>query len=343
MAKRKSWEVSAAELLSEVGSGVGDEPPRWAEVSEKYSVSRYLKHLTPGDLCERATGLIDCYYASSSDGYFRPDFLDPQTYCVADLLVETLVEAWFQLDDPYFRELVTIAFDRRYIPTKEVLEVATRVLSSVPEPDGEYIVKYGREGYLRALVDKGSWLIRPSAYYAVDPSLNRAQSDSEGVVELALPTVESVEHITEAAVEYGLQLEVTEAAKCFEVRISYPVAPYVFCASRRLLPRLFDDFNAEACIVIHDIQTFYDRMGGALKVASGSPAMAAVGPVKYYDPVNTECDLAWGPFLKHYRFMYQQEHRLFWTPTGGANGNEDLRLEMGSLRDCCEMINLEAR
>jgi hypothetical protein len=108
---------------------------------------------------------------------------------------------------------------------------------------------------------------------------------------------------------------------------------YVFCAAGSFDPRLFDDFQADACLLIRDLNCF------GLHLLREFPAVA--GSVHYEDPLHPVEENHLVEMAKHFLYEYQREWRMVW------NSEEPLALtaapifvEIGSLADSCEAYYL---
>jgi hypothetical protein len=119
-----------------------------------------------------------------------------------------------------------------------------------------------------------------------------------------------------------------------------PTNYYAYCLAGDFDIRLFGDFDADACLLITDIVTFVERLVCA--VAPKLPGWNGVGTgVKYVDPLNTtkeEIDLL---FCKDFRYAYQKEYRLIWTPPNPKTNLDPIDVTLGSLQDCCDLILLK--
>jgi hypothetical protein len=120
---------------------------------------------------------------------------------------------------------------------------------------GSYLIKYGKHQYLEAMCEAGSIRIAPAASYD-DPSLNPAIRDQE--LELYIqPTplamrLEVIDHKTgkPKATFNPIGNKITRSANT-----NY----FVYCLSTVLVPCLFLDFDADACVIITKPADFIER------------------------------------------------------------------------------------
>jgi len=88
---------------------------------------------------------------------------------------------------------------------------------------------------------------------------------------------------------------------------------WLYCVSSSLAPRLFVDYNADACVIIRDRSRFAEMLRDAsLKKLSGT--RICDWTVEYVDPVLPKSFPAAVAFSKHFRYEYQSEHRFCWFP-----------------------------
>lgn len=97
----------------------------------------------------------------------------------------------------------------------------------------------------------------------------------------------------------------------------------VFCLSRRLTGRLWEEFGSSVCIEVTDIREFCSRIEAALPSSAslpGKPGRTRVGqPVEYYEDTD-DCNPRWAlpdmiASAKHRSYSWQDEYRLVFSPT----------------------------
>jgi hypothetical protein len=129
-----------------------------------------------------------------------------------------------------------------------------------------------------------------------------------------------------------------------EIEHDKPADHYLYCFSVSYRIRLFADFHANACVLIHNQEEFKRRL--ILAVRKALPDWyVELGKAKYVDPYfvlqmlpNSGAEMF---FFKHFRFMYQHEWRLVALPPRHSEGPEGpLDIEIGDLRDISQLIVL---
>ena len=167
------------------------------------------------------------------------------------------------------------------------------------------LVKYGSARFLRPALNEGTFRISPAHTYD-DPSLNFARRDAELERVLIDAATEMTSTIRPRPDEYVSG----KSALLYSTQIRSAVDYYIFCLAGGWHLRLFNDFDADACLVITDPLRFV----GALREAARSQLPDwhfGCKPVRYFDPVRdlkfltnrTQTELA--PFFcKDFRYAY---------------------------------------
>ena len=247
-----------------------------------------------------------------------------------------------------------------------------------------YLVKYGEAAHMRTLYECGDVYLRPASAYR-DPNHNQAIHDQELALHhqlvvandgafLKSDDVCTNPDVLETPGHRVLPLfRAPDAARehvtCVE---SYGPDAWLYCLSALLAPRLFSDFNADACVVLRRDQ-FEARMCDALRPAAGKRVFAH-GPIHYTDPLGAYAEprhtpdvhlcygasddpdqglfQPFGPngqllrpppvhFGKTFRFAYQREYRFVTYPSQATDHfDTPLPLTLGALDDCAELVIL---
>lgn len=306
------------ELISEI------QKQEWRK---KYLSNRYLAHYSVSELEKRLDDILLNLLVFSEDG--SPSFdLSSQ--------MRGLVERFIHLDEEMRQNGGTLASDflnnpSRYLNKYPNVLLAIKAWNSRKPEMGKYLVKFGSKKYLQKTKDAGKIHVRPTSSYD-DPSLNEAIRDTELSQTISLPPGTRLNKRA-ASGEY----EEIKGIRKISVTNSYPTDFYVYCMAKFYQHRLFDDFNADACLLIYDTEMFLDKFLNYLKT-NYSDWLLASGEVSYYDPCFPGSLSI--PFSKHFRFWYQSEFRITFKPRSPAKKLNEIDIEMGSLSTCCELILL---
>ena len=193
-------------------------------------------------------------------------------------------------------------------------------------------VKYGSAADLKELYDEGQIWIRPASGYS-DPSLNLAIRDEELETVVGLPVGTRLERQN----DNGEYQEISIAGRIFSKKKS-ETDFYIYCTAAKYDHRLFDDFNSDACLLVHEPKGFVRKIVEACK-QSHSDWLFAEKMVCYYDPLRLDRidDIS---LSKHFRFWYQCEYRIVLKPKDPVKKLERIKLSLRKVSDLCELIVL---
>ena len=233
------------------------------------------------------------------------------------------------------------------LPPRAGLHIPTPTAPGEPPPSAalngmllprprQALVKLGKRAYMQDLFERGRIRLVPASSYS-DPSLNHAIRDDELKLDRVMPGSETT--ITFWDEETSMPQRVKPIGDVTST-VSLATDYYVYCMTHNLSYRLFDDFEADACVIIRDPKAFYSRFQGAVQ-AKLSGWLDWNRPVQYIDPyLHNERDVNL-IFSKHFRHWYQQEYRFAWIPeNGGRNDLEPIEFELGSLKEISELVLL---
>ena len=222
-------------------------------------------------------------------------------------------------------------------PTAPDLPKSVMALKKIEMPkSGKTLIKLGKHSHMKDLFKLGRIRIAPARSYS-DPSLNYAISDDELQFERVMPGSEVT--ITFLDKETGTPRNANPIGDVISTTTS-ETNFYVYCMTHTLDYRLFDDFEADACVIVRDPTKFATRLMKAVREALPD-WIEWSQEVQYIDPylhTRTEIDLF---FSKHFRFWYQQEYRFAWIPeTAGRDSLEPIFVELGPLDEIAEFVRL---
>ncbi|MFA7404712.1 MAG: hypothetical protein WC007_12005 [Pelobacteraceae bacterium] len=207
------------------------------------------------------------------------------------------------------------------------------------------LYKYGEAKYLRLALEQGRFRISPSSCYS-DSSLNSARLDKdEGRI-----TLRPSQRGFRILLQDQQGRTITDTSHPRENQLALEIGGdqnfYVWCCSKAYEPRLFVDFEADACLVIHELQTFAERLNSGLyEKFRELPGMYA-NDVKYYDPLcpdDSFPEMFTSPFAlffyKDFRYAYQDEYRFLW-PMKDLIALKPIEIEIGPITDIAELLQI---
>jgi hypothetical protein len=311
-------------------------PPNAARACEDYARTRYLGMVSTDEVFERYRICFALKDAMDAEGDWKPapwnEWAEKAVHAAAELALRNL-----HLDDPRAQPVLSFYSTCRVKKAAAAAKRRTFDWGSYP------LVKYGDVKYLSESLKNGMFRISPARFYN-DPSLNSARRDTElerQLVDTAVETTATLGHL-------GDKLS-NEERSLYATIVRSAVDYYVFCVAGGYQLRLFDDFDANACLVITDSIRFLSRMKEAVaEVLPGWHYGNFV--VRYVDPVqdlsgrNSIDQQMFAPwFCKHYRYKYQNEIRIAWLPPEPISQERHLEhvfVTLGSLEDYCELVEL---
>lgn len=271
----------------------------------KNEENRYLKKAHYAYLKTRRQDIYDNLWTTDIHGNIQPLSDDFQREFLLTKLVELEAEHNIRQPKTPIRNINTEKI--RKIASRKYKKLSLKVFPKVPEKD--FLVRYSKRKYLREAFDEGKIRIQPASSYK-DPSLNFAQYDEE----LQHYSVSSNKRITFETII----LDESNGSKkistpTFLELFQYMNIPnfYVLCCSTRFNYRLFHSFDADAALIIFDKNEFLSRVNSAVSEKM-SLSNFKNGKIGYYDPYKIDKSDLIPYFIKHFRYMYQDEYRLAW-------------------------------
>lgn len=302
---------------------------------QEYRSRRYLEHLTDNHLRRRAADVFSNLLVLTHEGKLGMLPVGPEGRTWMVLWTHVLDEQLLRgrgIDG--FADLLR---DEIPDPSHSLALRAAGLVRGLAVPSNPYLVKYGKLKYLNPAFASGKMLISPASRYD-DPSLNHAIRDAELELIFQPPPSEiKMEGFDRKTGQSKGSIEPIDGIVTAKVRTNY----YVYCMSTMLAPRLFLDFNADACLLITKPDIFLSRLiAGVEAVRPGWLGLGA--PVSYIDPVNPPVPF-WRNSIygsKQFRYAYQKEFRAVWLPPEPVEHLDPVELELGSLEDCCDLAML---
>jgi hypothetical protein len=194
------------------------------------------------------------------------------------------------------------------------------------------LYKFGKEQHLRELLNDGRLRIQPASNYN-DPSLNHAIHDDElSITRILLKSESRMEVVRSKSGFKGPIEPLGDITVSTRSTTNY----YVSCFAAEFGSRLYEDFEADACLYIRSRAQFKQRLSKAtLSRLQGWDLRA--GRVGYIDPHRA------GPYVdvffnKAQKYWYQHEFRFVWIPLQDTKELDPIFVELGPLTDIAELL-----
>lgn len=298
-----------------------------------YRSDPYMKRLSEGELAQRAADVFSNVCRLTTDGKLSFPTAPLEEQWIVRLT--HLFEEYRRRGVPFPADLTAHpAFPH---PSRPKAKAAARTVRDRALEAGVRLFKYGRIDRLRALVEHGEIRIAPASSYN-DPSLNHAIRDDE----LAFVLHPDFGRVTMTVLDrYSRKPKGTVRPIDDKITKRATTNYYVYCLAEVLEPRLFLDFNADACLIIHEPVIFLDRLCSALQIALPRWRIGVV-PVQYVDPLLASIGSVSVFTCKHLRFSYQQETRVVaLPPTDHVALDAISPLVVPGLGEACEVLELD--
>ncbi|WP_292362532.1 MULTISPECIES: hypothetical protein [unclassified Methylophaga] len=212
---------------------------------------------------------------------------------------------------------------------------SSQVLSSRGLKEGQVFIKFGEAKHMTSLYERGELRVQAASYYAT-PDHNGAVRDDELFLPLSLSLTR------DDVLKFVLNpQDVPEDLKDHRLDINYDAGTdyWLYCLTTTVEPRLFVDFQADACVIIHDKNRFRELLIQQ-STAGFSDATFQEGNAVYVDPLLPKAAAIDVPMSKHFRYEYQKEYRFIWKPRKLASGLPYIDIAVGSLESIAELVVL---
>ena len=209
-----------------------------------------------------------------------------------------------------------------------------------------HVVKYGEYQFMRAFLESGQIQISPSRTFNNELYNQALRDDENSMTVFGVRTPDGV-----VVPAHDLPSWWGDRYTMLEFTSSMDRDYLLYCMAGTLSPTLFSHFGQDydACVLIRDMDAFARRLQEATRECfPAAEFVHAGGQVTYVDPVGAipptpsvpERSSIPIPFLKHFRYAYQDEVRFVWVPKEPRLGFEKTVINIGSLRDIAEIIRI---
>lgn len=199
--------------------------------------------------------------------------------------------------------------------------------------EGDVLLKFGKLQHLEDLLSRGRIRFAGAKSYG-ETTLTVAQQDNELEVRILADSKEvQVCKVDQRTLEpTGQIMPIGQVIFLLESPSDY----YISCMTSTYDRRFFDDFNADAFLLINDPHRFVTTIFSAFEaISQGWTGKATF--VNYYDPLKSDVPKN-VYFEKGREYEYQKEYRIALLPPKTVLTLEPLFLDIGSLSDYCEII-----
>lgn len=302
----------------------------------RYREHRYARHLSRPELNKRIRDIFLNLLALTPEAKVGMPPLTAETAVWVEKWTHVLEEMVLRYG-PYPN-----GFDRDILHSEpfpnfasDLARKAAARLSKLGLRRGDVFIKFGKRTYMEKLHAQGGLRIQPASYFS-HTSHNGAVRDDE--LTLPMSVVLSRDDIVRLVVN-PQDVPANAGDGRFDVEFRFPRDYWLYCLTNSVQPRLFVDFNADACVIIRDRTAFRHRLAEAAKAPTSNAPMRE-GDAVYLDPLLPKSADVFVPLAKPFGYSYQDEYRFAWIPPAGAPALTHLDIELGSLADIAELVIL---
>ena len=270
-----------------------DKAEDWAG---EYSANRYLRFETRRELNQRYQDLMTNIAILTDAG--AVGLTDAENW--HRLFRHVVAEMFLRGQPPVHHNFDPSVRKAILFPDEDLCTRAAKAVSHYPMRKN-LVVKYGREEYMRLLYEIGHFYMQPASHFGRPDERNQAVYDQETISLYKGAMVRKSERGTylqaqsvNAEPETFLDLN-HEFIHIFEAPdvnkdefIHFGLVTdsdfWLYCMSDTLMPRMFSDFNADACVVL-DRGEFIARLRSAWNRLVPAKGELGFGSVIYDDPV----------------------------------------------------------
>lgn len=304
----------------------------------QYCERRYARHLSQPELNRRVRDIFLNLLSLTRDAKvgLRLPPIDDQFTVWLEKWTHVLEEMKLR-HGPYPSGFTREIFHSETFPNfaSDLAAKGAAKLSALGLKKGDVFIKFGKRNYMNSLYETGALRIQPASFFAEKHHTGGARDD-----ELTLPLsfALSREDVVKLVVNpQDVPLDAPEQR--FDVRFHSPSDYWLYCVTNSVEPRLFVDFQADACVIIRDRNRFTEMLRQASQRSLEGGAMRD-GPAIYIDPLLPRSGNIFVPLSKHFGYSYQDEYRFCWFPFKPTQKLAHVDVQIGSLTEIAELIVL---
>jgi hypothetical protein len=311
-------------------------PPRHIQMRRQYDRNRYARHLSQPELDRRIRDILLNLLLLTSEAKIGLLAVNDQGAIWLEKWTHVLEEMQLR-HGPY-----PAGFSRNILHSEpfpalvsDRAQKAAIAFKNMALGPGSFLIKYGKRSFMEKLFYDGSLRIQPASYFT-RKDLNGAVRDDERRLPLSFALspgdirkiVLNPQDVPEAAPEQRV-----------DVVFQSPGDYWTYCVTESIEPRLFVDFEADACVIIRDRRLFSERLRNVTSMAL-EHSMHQSKVVDYVDPLLPKSAQIFLPFAKHFGYSYQAEYRFGWFPFSPVAELRHVDVSIGNLEDIADLVLL---
>lgn len=305
-----------------------------ALVKHDYERDRYLQNLSLGELKARASeALLNCYELTAPGRWSINPFDKVQGRAFVRL-EEALHEAELRQHGGASQLLKGATQLGLMIGAGHDWSCAERFFEKQMSGRTPMLARFGERAHLELSHSQGVFRLSPASAYS-DTHLGSARFDTELVAVEEMDIKRAKISVVDPDTGEETPLTALRATQ----RSRAETDALLLCFSGRVSPRHFQDFAAQACLVIHDLKEFMVRVRAATTRELPGWSIWS-GDIQYYDPFSRKASFSVPLYCKTIGYAYQQEYRLMWIPPVACEQVDVRMLSIRSIEDISELVTL---
>jgi hypothetical protein len=311
-------------------------PPRHIQARRQYDRRRYARHLSQPELDRRIRDIFLNLLVLTDKAKIGLPPINQRGLEWMEMFIHVLEEMQLR-HGPFPAGFTRNIFHSEPFPdfASQLAQKAVKAFKGRNLAPGSVLMKYGKREYMERLLQLGSLRIQPASYFT-RTDLNGAVRDDER--RLPLSVALSRDDIRKIVLNPQDVPEVIPDQRV-DVVFASPADYWIFCVTESVEPRLFVDFEADACVILRDRKLFTDRLQRTALRALGKVRCQG-GPIDYIDPLLPKNAEIFLPMAKHFGYAYQAEYRFAWFPIDPVPELKPVDLSLGSIGDIADLITL---
>lgn len=257
----------------------------------QYAQRRYARHLSQPELNQPLRDVFLNMLKLGADAKISLGAITPESAVWMEKWAHMLFEMRLR-HGPFPNGFTRDILHSKPFPNfaSELAEKAARRMGSLGLTSGEVFIKFGKRMHMEQLYEKGALRVQAASYFARGDHKGAVRDDELNLkISLALSRDDVV-----SLVKNPQDVPLDAPDQRMNVRFTSPTDFWLYCVTTSVEPRLFVDFDADACVIIRNKAAFSARLAEA--TAARLPgARVHEGPANYVDPLLTKTPASLSP------------------------------------------------
>lgn len=322
--------------MNVIAQGSGELVPRHVMWRQQYHARRYARHLSQQELNRRIRDVFLNLLRLNAQAKIDMGPINAEFDMWMQKWTHMLEEMQMR-HGPYPAGFTREILHSEPFPNfaSELAEKGAKTLSALGLKRGDVFIKFGKRKYMEPLYENGQLRIQPASFFS-NRDHNGAVRDDE--LSRGISLVLSRDEVVKVVINpQDVPDDAPDQRVDFQLR--WPTDYWLYCLTNSIEPRLFVNFDADACVIIRDRKGFTEMLSSAAQKALPEAVMQH-GPAQYIDPLLPSSAPLFVPLVKHFGYSYQEEYRFYWQPPIPAEKLPHIDVEIGSLKDIADLIIL---